>query len=297
MRIVFLGDVVGRSGRTALIESLPRLRERYGAHFVVVNGENAAGGFGISEQILTELLDAGADVVTTGNHVWDQRETLIFIERHERLLRPINFPKGAPGRGAGLFKAGNGADVLVINAMGRVFMGDLDCPFRAIDREIEACRLKHGADAILIDFHAEATSEKQAMGFFCDGRASAVIGTHTHVPTADEQVLSGATAYISDVGMCGDYDSVLGMTKEEPLSRFLTKIPNGRFQPALGEATICGVGIEIDDATGLATAIGPILQGLDRPANDLSRGCKAEDIVDAVAITAVQSQARKRGMT
>jgi metallophosphoesterase (TIGR00282 family) len=261
MRIVFLGDVVGRSGRSAIIESLPILRERYGADFVVINGENAAGGFGITEQILTELLDAGADVVTTGNHVWDQRETLIFIERHDRLLRPINFPKGAPGRGAGLFKAANGADVLVINAMGRVFMGDLDCPFRAVDSEIEACGLKRGADAILIDFHAEATSEKQAMGYFVDGRASALIGTHTHVPTADEQVLNGGTAYVSDAGMCGDYDSVLGMNKEEPLSRFLTKIPNGRFQPALGEATITGVGIEIDDATGLARAIGPIRLG------------------------------------
>jgi 2',3'-cyclic-nucleotide 2'-phosphodiesterase len=261
MRILFLGDVVGRSGRTAVIEALPRLRERYGAHFVVVNGENAAGGFGITEAILTELLDAGADVVTTGNHVWDQRETLIFIERHDRLLRPINFPKGAPGRGAGLFKAANGADVLVINAMGRVFMGDLDDPFRAVDSEIEACGLKRGADAILIDFHAEATSEKQAMGFFVDGRASAVIGTHTHVPTADEQILDRGTAYISDVGMCGDYNSVLGMNKEEPLSRFLTKIASGRFQPALGEATLSGVGIEIDDATGLAAAVAPIRIG------------------------------------
>src|ERR1700732_4036126 len=157
MRILFLGDLVGRSGRGAVIEALPKLRERYRLDFVVVNGENAAGGFGISEAILIELLDAGADVVTTGNHVWDQREALIFIERHDRLLRPINFPKGAPGRGAGLFKAANGADVVVINAMGRVFMGDLDCPFRAIDGEIEACRLKRGADAILIDFHAEAT--------------------------------------------------------------------------------------------------------------------------------------------
>jgi metallophosphoesterase (TIGR00282 family) len=250
--MLFLGDVVGRSGRTAIIETLPGLRERYGAHFVVVNGENAAGGFGITEQILTELLDAGADVVTSGNHVWDQREALVFIERHDRLLRPINFPQGAPGRGAGLFKASNAADVLVINAMGRVFMGDLDCPFRAVER---------GADAILIDFHAEATSEKQAMGFFVDGRASAMIGTHTHVPTADEQILDGGTAYISDAGMCGDYDSVLGMEKDEPLSRFLTKIPNGRFQPAHGGATISGVGIEIDDATGLAKAIAPIRLG------------------------------------
>ncbi|HEY8275676.1 MAG TPA: TIGR00282 family metallophosphoesterase, partial [Methyloceanibacter sp.] len=179
MRILFLGDVVGRSGRNAVIGALPGLRDRYSLDFVVVNGENAAGGFGISEQILTELLDAGADVVTSGNHVWDQRETLVFIERHDRLLRPLNFPQGAPGRGVGLFKAANGGDVLVMNAMGRVFMADIDCPFRAVERELEACPLKSGADAVLIDFHAEATSEKQAMGHFADGRASAIIGTHT----------------------------------------------------------------------------------------------------------------------
>jgi metallophosphoesterase (TIGR00282 family) len=261
MRLLFLGDVVGRSGRTAVVEKLPMLRERYRADFVVVNGENAAGGFGISEAILTELLDAGADVVTTGNHVWDQRETLIFIERHDRLLRPINFPPGAPGRGAGIYKAANGADVLVINAMGRVFMADLDCPFRAVDRELEACGLKSGADAILIDFHAEATSEKEAMGYFVDGRASLLVGTHTHVPTADEQILNLGTGYMTDAGMCGDYDSVLGMGKEEPLARFLTKIPNGRFQPSLGKATISGVGIDIDDATGLARAIAPLRLG------------------------------------
>jgi len=261
MRMLFLGDVVGRSGRAAINETLPALRERYGADFVVVNGENAAGGFGITEQILTELLDAGADVVTSGNHVWDQREALVFIERHDRLLRPINFPQGAPGRGAGLFKASNGADVLVINAMGRVFMGDLDCPFRAVDRELEACGLKSGADAILIDFHAEATSEKEAMGHFVDGRATAVIGTHTHVPTADEQILAKGTAYISDAGMCGDFDSVLGMDKEEPLQRFLTKIPSGRFSPSSGEATLCGVAIEVDDRTGLARAIAPLRLG------------------------------------
>jgi metallophosphoesterase (TIGR00282 family) len=261
MRLLFLGDVVGRSGRAAVVQALPGLRERYRTDFVVINGENAAGGFGISEAILMELFDAGADVVTTGNHVWDQREALVFIERHDRMLRPINFPQGTPGRGAGLYKARNGADVLVINPMGRVFMADLDCPFRAVERELEACGLKQGADAIVIDFHAEATSEKQAMGHFVDGRASGVIGTHTHVPTADEQILTGGTAYMSDVGMCGDYDSVLGMGKEEPLSRFLTKIPVGRFQPSLGEATISGVGIEIDDTTGLARAIAPLRLG------------------------------------
>ncbi|HSH63508.1 TIGR00282 family metallophosphoesterase [Methyloceanibacter sp.] len=261
MRLLFLGDLVGRSGRVAVVEALPGLRERYRADFVVVNGENAAGGFGITEPILTELLDAGADVVTTGNHVFDQRETLVFIERADRLLRPINYPPGTPGRGAGLYKAANGADVLVVNAQGRVFMADLDDPFRAVDRELEACPLKTGADASLIDFHAEATSEKQAFAHYVDGRASAVVGTHTHVPTADEQILERGTAYISDAGMCGDFDSVLGMDKEEPLQRFLTKVPNARFQPALGEATICGVGIEIDDQTGLARAIAPIRLG------------------------------------
>jgi len=261
MRVLFLGDVVGRSGRSAVIEALPSLRERYRLDFVAVNGENVAGGFGITEAILVELLDAGADVVTSGNHVFDQRETIVFIERYDRLLRPINYPQGTPGKGVGLFKARNGAEVLVINAMGRVFMADLDDPFRAVEKELEACGLKSSADAILVDFHAEATSEKEAMGFFVDGRASAVIGTHTHVPTADEQILPRGTAYISDVGMCGDFDSVLGMDKEEPLTRFLTKIPGGRFAPALGEATLCGVAIDINDATGLARAIAPLRIG------------------------------------
>jgi 2',3'-cyclic-nucleotide 2'-phosphodiesterase len=261
MRVLFLGDVVGRSGRSAIIEALPSLRQRYRLDFVVVNGENAAGGFGITEAILGELLDAGADVVTSGNHVFDQRETIVFIERYDRLLRPINYPQGTPGKGVGMFKARNGAEVLVINAMGRVFMADLDDPFRAVENELEACGLKNSADAILIDFHAEATSEKEAMGFFVDGRASAVIGTHTHVPTADEQILPRGTAYISDVGMCGDFNSVLGMDKEEPLTRFLTKIPGGRFAPALGEATLCGVAIDINDATGLARAIAPLRIG------------------------------------
>jgi metallophosphoesterase (TIGR00282 family) len=261
MRMLFLGDVVGRSGRSAVMEQLPGLRERYALDFVVVNGENAAGGFGITEPILNELLDAGADVVTTGNHVFDQREALVFIERHDRLLRPLNFPPGTPGKGAGLFKAKSGAEVLVVNAQGRVFMADLDDPFRAVERELDACGLKSGADAILIDFHAEATSEKEAMGHFVDGRATAVIGTHTHVPTADEQILAKGTAYISDAGMCGDFDSVLGMDKEEPLQRFLTKIPSGRFAPSSGEATLCGVAIEVDDRSGLARAIAPLRLG------------------------------------
>jgi metallophosphoesterase (TIGR00282 family) len=252
MRLLFLGDVVGRSGRKAVCDELPKLRERYRLDFVAVNGENAAGGFGITEPILQELLDAGTDVVTLGNHAFDQREALVFIDRYDRLLRPLNYPAGTPGRGSGLYRAGNGADVLVINAMGRVFMTELDCPFRAVEAEVNACGLKRGADAILIDFHAEATSEKQALAYYLDGRATAVIGTHTHAPTADERVLTGGTAFMSDVGMCGDYNSVLGMEVDEPINRFLTRIPRARFEPATGPATISGLAIETDDATGLA---------------------------------------------
>lgn len=267
MRFLFLGDVVGRSGRTAVLEHLPQLRQRYALDFVVVNGENAAAGFGITEKICEELIDAGADAVTLGNHAFDQKETLVFIERQPRLIRPLNFPKGTPGRGAGLYKARNGADVLVINAMGRVFMTDLDCPFRAIDNEISACRLKQGADVVFIDFHAEATSEKQALGHFVDGRVSGIAGTHTHTPTSDERILGRGTAYMSDVGMCGDYNSVLGMDSEEPISRFITKIPRGRFEPAMGQATVSGLAIDIDDATGLARAVAAVrIGGVLKPA-------------------------------
>jgi metallophosphoesterase (TIGR00282 family) len=238
MRVLFLGDVVGRSGRNAVIEALPKLRARYQLDFVAINGENAAGGFGITEAIFEDLIAAGADVVTLGNHSWDQKEALVFIERQDRLLRPINYPPGTPGKGAGLYRARNGADVLVINAMGLIFMPELGCPFRAVEREIEACGLKRGADAILIDFHAEATSEKQAAGVFLDGRVSCVVGTHTHAPTADERILPGGTGYMSDAGMCGDYNSVLGMVSDEPVNRFLTRIPRGRFEPAPGPATL-----------------------------------------------------------
>lgn len=261
MRILFLGDVVGRPGRRAVADILPPLRERLAADFVVINGENAAGGFGITEEICQGFLDAGADVITSGNHVWDQREALVFIERQERLLRPLNYPPGTPGRGAGLFRAANGADVLVVNAMGRVFMGALDCPFRAVDGELDLCPLGEHADAVIVDFHAEATSEKQAFAHYLDGRASLVTGTHTHVPTADEQILAGGTAYVSDAGMCGDYDSVLGMNKEEPLQRFLSAVPGGRFEPARGEGTVTGVAVEIDEATGLAMRIDPVRLG------------------------------------
>lgn len=261
MRLLFIGDVVGRAGRRAVLAVLPELRTRYDVDFVVVNAENAAGGYGITEQIFQDLRDAGADVVTTGNHVWDQRETLVYIARHDRLLRPINFPPGTPGRGAGLFEARNGAQVLVMNVMGRLFMNDLDCPFQALDRELEAAPLKTAADAILVDFHAEATSEKQAAAHFVDGRVTAVIGTHTHAPTADDQVLPGGTAFMSDAGMSGDYNSVIGMEREEPVTRFVRQISSGRFTPALGAATVCGAAIDVDDATGLARHIAPLRIG------------------------------------
>ena len=261
MRLLFLGDLVGRAGRNIVVERLPALIVEYALDFVVVNGENAAGGFGITEDILRQVLGAGADVVTTGNHVFDQREALVFADRQERFLRPVTYPPGTPGRGSGLYMARSGARVLVINAMGRVFMDAMEDPFAAIDREIAACPLGEQADAIVVDFHAEATSEKQALGHYLDGRVSLVVGTHTHTPTSDYRVLPGGTAYQSDVGMCGDYQSVIGMNYEEPLRRFTQKVPGERFSPADGPATIAGVAVEIDEASGLATAVAPLRLG------------------------------------
>jgi metallophosphoesterase (TIGR00282 family) len=261
MRLLFLGDVVGRPGRVAVAERLPALRERWSLDFVVINGENAAGGFGITEAIYQDLLDAGCDAVTLGNHAFDQREALVFADRADRLARPLNFPKGTPGRGAVMAEARNGARVLVVNVMGNVFMGtSLDDPFRSIDAELAACPLGEAVDAVVVDFHAEATSEKQAFGHFLDGRASLVIGTHTHTPTSDHRVLPGGTAYMSDAGMCGDYDGVLGMKKDEPVHRFLTKLPSGRFEPAEGEGTLSGLAVEID-AKGHATRVAPVRIG------------------------------------
>lgn len=253
MRVLFLGDVIGRAGRSAVATMLPELRTKYALDFVVVNADNAAGGFGITEDILLQLLDAGADVVTGGDHIWDQREALVFIDRHSELLRPINFPAGVAGKGAGMFKTAAGKDVLVIHAVGRVFMPEMDCPFAAIEKQLNASPLGEMADAILIDFHAEATSEKQAMGLFVDGRASMVVGTHTHAPTSDGRILPSGTAYLTDAGMCGCYDSVIGMEAEEPIERFVTRVPKGRFVPAQGEVTLAGFCVEIDDKTGLAT--------------------------------------------
>jgi len=261
MRILFVGDVVGRTGRTAVLERLPGLIKGWRLDLVVVNGENAAGGFGITEAIYNELIDAGADAITLGNHSWDQREALVFIERAPRLIRPVNYPKGTPGRGAALIDAKNGKRALVINAMGRIFMDAMDDPFAAVERELAACALKSGADAIILDMHCEATSEKQAMGCFVDGRVSLVVGTHTHCPTADHRIMPGRTAFVSDVGMTGDFESVIGMNKDEPLSRFLRKIPGAKFEPASGPATLCGLAVETDDTTGLAMRVGPVRLG------------------------------------
>jgi hypothetical protein len=262
LRLIFLGDVVGRAGREAVARHLPGLKERYRPDLAVINGENAAHGFGITQDIFRGLLDAGADVVTLGNHAFDQREALVFIEREPQLLRPINWPGNCPGRGAGLFNAPSGKRVLVVNVMGRVMIEpNLDDPFPAIARELEFCPLGRECDAILIDMHAETTSEKMAMGHFVDGKASLIVGTHTHVPSADHVILPRGTAYISDAGMCGDYNSVIGMDKAEPLNRFLRKLPIERLKPAEGEATLCGVAVETDDATGLALNIAPIRIG------------------------------------
>ena len=261
MRLLFLGDVVGRSGRKAVASHLPGLITRHGFDFVVVNGENAAGGFGITETTLAEIVAAGADCITTGNHVWDQREALTFADRQERFLRPVNYPPGTPGRGANVYTARNGARVLVVNVMGAVFMPALDDPFQAVTREVSACIMGEGCDAAIIDMHAEASSEKQTMGYFLDGKVSLVIGTHTHVPTADARVLAGGTAFMTDVGMCGDYDSVIGMEKDEPLRRATTKIPSGRFGAATGVGAISGLAVETDDATGLALSAHPVRIG------------------------------------
>src|SRR6185436_12041673 len=263
MRFAFFGDVVGRSGREALAEHLPGLRRQLQLEFVIINAENAAAGFGITEATAKELFDAGADCLTLGNHSWDQKEALTYIVREPRLIRPLNYPvlSDAPGRGSQLFETERGRRVLVINLLGRVHMDALDDPFAAVDRELEACPLGAAADAIVVDIHAEATSEKMAMGHFCDGRASLVVGTHTHVPTADCQILNGGTAYQTDAGACADYDSVIGNQKEEPLRRFTTRISQSRFRPAEGPATVCGVYLETDDATGLARRIEPIRVG------------------------------------
>ncbi len=261
MRILFLGDIVGRAGRKIVYKRLPELIARHGIDCTIINGENSAGGFGITEKIYLQLIDAGADAITLGNHAFAQREALVFIERYDTLLRPINYPAGTPGPGACLIETRNDHRVLAINAMGRIFMNPLDDPFDAIEEAIDRCRLKDQADAIIVDIHAEATSEKQALAYSIDGRVSLVAGTHTHVPTADARILKGGTAFISDVGMCGDYTSVIGMQQDEPIQRFQTAVARDRLVPARGPAMICGVAVDTDDATGLARHVAPLRLG------------------------------------
>jgi hypothetical protein len=262
MNILYFGDVVGQAGRDALVTHLPMLRRDLAADFVIINAENAAHGFGITESVANTLFAAGADCLTLGNHAWDQREALTFIEREPRLLRPINYPRLStpPGKGANIFELPDGRRILVILALGRIHMDALDDPFSSVDAALEAAPLGQVCDAVVVDIHAEITSEKMAMGHFCDGRASLVVGSHTHVPTADAQILPGGTAYQSDAGACADYDSVIGMDKAEPLRRFTTRIPSGRFTPATGEATVCGVFVQTR-ADGLASRVEPIRYG------------------------------------
>jgi hypothetical protein len=262
MRLLFLGDVMGRSGRSAVIARLPELRRALRLDFVVVNAENASGGMGLTPAHAQELLGAGADVLTLGDHAFDQKEMLGFIDSEPRILRPLNYARAAPGAGARLYDAPGGRRVLVTQALGRVFMSrPFDDPFSALDAALKAAPLGAVAQAVVVDVHAEATSEKTALGHWCDGRASLVVGTHTHVPTADTQVLARGTAYQSDAGMCGDYDSVIGMDKLEPISRFVTGMAKTRFAPAEGEATLCGVLVETDDATGRARDAQPLRLG------------------------------------
>ena len=261
MNILLCGDVVGRSGREAVKRHLSGLKRDLAIDVAIVNAENAAHGFGLTEKLAGELYDSGADILSTGNHVWDQRELIQYIERDDRILRPANFPAGTPGAGWRLHPIADGRTVLVINLMGRLFMEALDDPFARLDSLLARHLLVQSATAVVVDFHCEATSEKMAMGHFADGRVSAVLGTHTHVPTADHQILPGGTAYVSDAGMCGDYDSVIGVEKAPAVRRFVTKMPGEKPKPAEGEATLCGVFVVIDDRTGLARRIEPVRVG------------------------------------
>ncbi|MGY6410479.1 MAG: TIGR00282 family metallophosphoesterase [Alkalilacustris sp.] len=262
MRILFLGDVMGRSGRAAVIDALPRLRADWRLDFVVVNAENASSGAGLTPDHARALLEAGADVLTLGDHAFDQKAMLSFIETEPRILRPLNFAKAAPGHGHRVFNAPGGRRVLVAQVLGQVFMKrPFDDPFSALDPVLRAHPPGGMVQASLIDVHCEATSEKTAIGLWCDGRASLVAGTHTHIPTADARVLPGGTGYISDAGMCGDYDSVIGMDRDEPLRRFVTGMGKGRFEPALGAATLSGVYVETCDRTGRTLSLSMVRQG------------------------------------
>lgn len=261
MRILFLGDIVGRGARDEIRARLPDIRRDYKLDAVIINAENAASGFGITAQICDDLYKAGADCLTTGNHVWDQREIIFHIDNAPRLLRPVNYPEGTPGRGLTVIETAKGEKILVVNAMARLFMDAMDDPFAAMDKILSKYKMGRDVNAIFLDFHGEASSEKTAMGHFCDGRASVVVGTHTHIPTADTRILSGGTGYQTDAGMCGCYDSVIGMDKSLAVARFVRKMPGEKLRPAEGPVTLCGVLADIDGKTGLCRHIEPFRLG------------------------------------
>lgn len=262
MKILFLGDVVGRAGRKAVIDGVGPLRAQLGLDFVIVNGENATSGAGLSPAHARQLLEAGVDCLTLGDHAFDQKDMLSFIDQEPRIVRPLNFAKSAPGMGFRLFNAPGGRKVLVMQVLGQVFMKrPFDDPFSAVELVMKTHALGASVQASVLDFHAEATSEKMAMGHWCDKRASLVVGTHTHVPTGDAMILPGGTAYQTDAGMCGDYNSVIGMDKGEPLRRFITGMSKGRFTPAEGAATLSGVVVETDDRTGLSKSVSMLRNG------------------------------------
>jgi metallophosphoesterase (TIGR00282 family) len=258
---LYCGDVLGRSGREAVQNHVPALRQSLKLDFVVVNGENAAHGFGITAKLCSDFFEAGVDVITLGNHAWDQKEIISFIDSEPRLLRPRNYPAGTPGRGAHVYTAANGKKLLVVQVMGRLFMDPLDDPFPAVDAELSRYTLGASVQAAIVDIHAEASSEKMAMGHFADGRASLVVGSHSHIPTADAQILPKGTAYQTDAGMCGDYDSVIGMKKEPAIQKFTRKLPGEKLSPAEGPGTLCGVFVETDDRSGLAKRIDAVRVG------------------------------------
>lgn len=253
MRVLFIGDIIGKTGRVALKALLPNLTDKYKTDLVIANGENIAGGFGLTESLVTELFKMGVHIVTTGNHVWDKKDFIHYISKDNRVLRPLNYPPGVPGTGSIVFNSPSGVKVAVLNASGRVFMSyNLDCPFRAVSAELQ--KIEKETNVIIIDFHAEATSEKVAFGFFADGKVSAVIGSHTHVQTADEKILPGGTAYITDVGMTGPANSVIGIEVNQIIDRFLTNMPT-RFEIAQGLAVLSAVVVDINNDTGKATGI------------------------------------------
>lgn len=269
MKILMCGDVVGRSGRDAIMQYIPALRKKWSLDVVVVNAENAAHGFGITESICQAFYQAGVDVITTGNHVWDQKEILSSLDRDKRLLRPLNYSEKSAGRGVTDINVGS-KKVVVINVMGRLFMDLVNDPFAALDKALASYRLGTTAAAILVDFHGEASSEKMAAAYYLEGRATALVGTHTHVPTSDTRILKGGLAYQTDLGMTGDYDSVIGMEKTVPIQRFTKHYSMERMVPAEGEATLCGLYLETDDKTGKALMARPVrVGGLLSPTDDI----------------------------